>query len=218
MAPVEPKDAGSLIIVRHGAGAPELLMGRRTPDASFIPDAYVFPGGQVDAEDAQARPATTLRESVLELLTRSCDAAMAHRLAMAAVRETFEESGLIIGAPGDVGPVGGGAWGRLRSLGLAPDLARLDYVGRAITPESRPKRFHARFFMASFEDASGDLGGDGELLDLRWVPVDRTDGLRLVDVTQFMIGEVRRIVEAPPGTPRGGVFTYLGGGTRIEYD
>jgi len=72
--------------------------------------------------------------------------------------------------------------------------------------------------MASFEDASGDLGGDGELLDLRWVPVDRTDGLRLVDVTQFMIGEVRRIVEAPPGTPRGGVFTYLGGGTRIEYD
>ena len=218
MAPVEARDAASLIIVRDGPGGAEVLMGRRKPDARFAAGAYVFPGGQVDAGDAEARAATLLKRSELDLLTRSCDADFAHTLAKTAVRETFEESGLVVGLPGDVGPVEGATWGRIRDMELAPALDRLDYVGRAITPEASPIRFHARFFMARFEDAAGEIGGDGELLDLRWVPLERTSGLALIDVTEFMIGEIRRLLAAPAGAPRGRVFTYRAGGAHIGYD
>jgi 8-oxo-dGTP pyrophosphatase MutT (NUDIX family) len=183
MTPVEPRDAASLIIVRRDADGAAVLMGRRKATASFIPDAYVFPGGAIEPGDNHARAASRLRHDTLARMSRSSDAQHSHVLAMAAVRETVEECGLVVGVPGEVGPATGDGWKGMRALGLAPALDRLDYLGRAITPEKRPKRFHARFFMVRAEDAVGDLGGDGELLDLRWVPVDDTEGLRIIDVT-----------------------------------
>ena len=66
---------------------------------------------------------------------------------MAAVRETFEETGLFLGAPGDVGETHNESWNQVRALGLAPDLAKLEYVGHAITPASKAFRFNARFSM-----------------------------------------------------------------------
>ncbi len=217
--PVEPKDAASLILLRDGDGGPEALMGRRQPDASFVPHVYVFPGGRVDAEDGAARAASPLRAPVLELVKKSCDADLAHALAVAAVRETFEETGLLVADEGDVGAAAGESWRRFRDRGLAPALGRLDYVGRAITPEYRPIRFHARFFMARFEETMGALGGDGELLDLRWVPLSRANGLSMLDVTAFMLAEARRLLDAPPGARRKvRWFNYAAGGHRIDYD
>ena len=115
---------------------------------------------------------------------------------MAAVRETFEETGLFLGAPGDVGETHNESWNQVRALGLAPDLAKLEYVGHAITPASKAFRFNARFFYAWESDMSGELGGSGELADLAFLDIEKALELPLVDVTQFMLEEIIRRKES----------------------
>jgi 8-oxo-dGTP pyrophosphatase MutT (NUDIX family) len=65
MDPVKPRDAASVILLRDGAGAPEVLLGRRNPGARFMPGAWVFPGGAIDDRDDSLR-VTALRELVEE--------------------------------------------------------------------------------------------------------------------------------------------------------
>lgn len=218
MTSVEPRDASSLIIVRGDADNASVLMGRRKANASFIPDAYVFPGGAIEPGDHIAQAVSPLRADTLDRMAQSSDPDHSQALAMAAVRETAEESGLMLGVPGEIGDADGEGWTAMRGYSLAPTLDCLDYLGRAITPEGRPKRFHARFFMVRAEHVVGNLGGDGELLDLRWVPLDDTGDLRIIDVTQFMLDEVRAIVTAGGDASRGRVFTYSQSGAQIDYD
>ena len=188
--PVRPKDSASMIVLRRaGDGTLEVLMGRRA-SRSVFGAVYVFPGGKVDAADRRAGFASELDEHVLTRI--SANRARARSFAVAAVRETFEETGLLLGAPGDVGQVGGAAWEAMRSLGVAADLARLRYVGHAITPSSRAVRFNARFFLAWEGDLVGELGGSGELDDLAFTPVKAALDRPLVDVTRFMLGEMLR--------------------------
>lgn len=171
-------------------------MGRRRREARFTPGVYVFPGGRMEPDDRQARPATDLPGGEGGAFRSP---AHARALAMAAVRETAEETGLVLGVPGEVGP-GADGWEIFRALGVAPPLHRLRYVGRAITPAASPWRYHARFFMVEARHLHGTLGGDGELLDLRWVDPDGSLAAGLIDVTEAMLAEVRACL-ADPGRP-----------------
>lgn len=192
--PVRPRAAATLVIVREGAEGPEVLMGRRHRKAAFIPDAFVFPGGKVDTADKAARPAAPLAEHLPRYMAVRGSAETARALAMTAVRETWEETGLLLGRPGDVGEHEHGTWRELRIERKAPDLSRLDYMGRAITSPFSPIRFHARFFMADAAHFEGTLGGSGELSDLHFTPVRRAlADLPIVDVTEFMLQEVERL-------------------------
>ena len=164
-------------------------MGRRGRKAVFN-DVWVFAGGKVDRDDRLPAPATDLRPEVARHI--SSEAARARLFAMAAVRETFEETGLILGVPGDTGQTGNESWERFRDLGLAPDLAKLDYAGHAITPASLAVRFNARFFCVWASDMRGELGGSGELADLAFIPAREARDLPLVDVTKFMLEEMLR--------------------------
>ncbi len=172
-------------------------MGKRRRRARFVPGYYVFPGGTVDASDRRARPASSLEPETGRLLGMEGNEVKARALAMAAVRETYEETGLILGERGDVGPVACESWAALRRLGLAPALGRLAYVGRAITPSFSPIRFHARFFMAHARFAHGSLRRGGELLDLRWVSLAEAKRLAIIDVTEFMLDYVAELLKAP---------------------
>jgi 8-oxo-dGTP pyrophosphatase MutT (NUDIX family) len=172
-------------------------MGRRRREARFTPGVYVFPGGRVEPDDRRARPATGLRHGDWGAFRSP---AHARALAMAAVRETAEETGLVLGVPGDVG-AGTGGWGIFRALGVAPPLDRLRYVGRAITPTGSPWRYHARFFMVEARHLRGTLGGDGELLDLRWVDPEARFGAGLIDVTEAMLAEVLPCLADPGRAP-----------------
>ncbi len=109
---------------------------------------------------------------------------------MAAVRELAEETGLVLGVPGDVVESRGG-WRQFRDRGLAPPLHRLTYLGRAITPVESPHRYHARFFMAEADCLSGAAGGDGELGDIGWLDAEALAGKGLMDVTEAMLGEMQ---------------------------
>ena len=198
-----PKDAATLVLVRSGASAPEVLMGRRPRRQVFMPDHYVFPGGGVEPCDRWVRPATELRATVTARLARSATAARARSLAAAAVRETFEETGLALGlrAPAEIGPVRP-EWRAFHATGLAPALDRLDYIYRAVTPPGLPRRFNARFFLANADDAAGALGGNGELLDLGWVPIAEACHLPIPYITGVVLEEVEHMYASPPDPDR----------------
>jgi len=188
--PVTPRNAASLVLVRREHGVTRILMGKRPAKAVF-PEFYVFPGGRVDKADAAVAPATHLSARTLNDLQErgGCTPVMARACATAAIRETFEETGLILAAPGDV-ETHDGPWAHFKSLGLAPAHDRLSFLGRAITPTSAPRRFHARFFVAEADTLQGELKGNGELLELDWYPLQDALKLPAVDVTHFVLNEL----------------------------
>jgi 8-oxo-dGTP pyrophosphatase MutT (NUDIX family) len=200
--PVRPKDAASLVLVRSRGGHAELLMGRRARRHRFLPDVYVFPGGRVDAGDHRVVPLSPLRAQVAHALERNATPGRARALAVAAVRETWEETGLALGA--------------VAADGLHPALDALNHIVRAITPTASPIRFHARFFVADGERLEGALRGNGELLDLGWRGIDACLALPLADVTQFVLGELRAWLRAPHPPARVPLFTYRYGRASVQ--
>ncbi len=202
---VRPRNAATLILVRRDLGAPRLLMGRRSGGHDFMPDKWVFPGGRVDRCDFNAPAATELAPTVAARLAATAPARLAkglpRALAMAAVRETFEEAGLLLAQPSPPRPALGG-WRAFLEAGAAPDLAALDFVARAITPPTRPKRFDARFFMAEATALiSLERRADtGELGEIDWFSFDQVEALDLPNVTRFVVREIaQRLSE--PGRP-----------------
>jgi len=169
---------------------PRVLMGRRPPKAVF-PEAYVFPGGRLDPSDAAVAPSTPLAANVLEELRAhgACTPQLARALANAAIRETFEETGLLLASPGDAG-ADHGPWATFKAQGIAPAHDRLRFLGRAITPASAPVRFHARFFVADGEHVEGTIVGNGELSNICWYALDEARQLPAIDVTQFVLAEI----------------------------
>lgn len=173
---------------RQGEGL-EVLMGRRARKAVFG-GVFVFPGGKVDAADRSVGFASDLAPDVLTRISK--DQRRARGFSVAAVRETFEETGLLLAGPADIGSTKHETWMDFAARGLAPDLGKLGYVGHAITPSKRKARFNARFFFAWAEEMSGELGSSGELSDLDFFPLSEALKLPLVDVTEFMLLEVQR--------------------------
>ncbi len=193
-----PKDAATLILTRGTSGSTEVLMGRRAPGHVFMASKWVFPGGRIERADFTAASATDLPHDDSARLAREGNARRARALALTAVRETFEETGLMLAEPASVASVAG-PWREFRAVGALPDLAALSYVARAITPPGRTRRFDARFFMA---DAKALLhpeptAGSGELDEIAWMPLAEARALDLPAITRFVLGEVAERLVRP---------------------
>lgn len=193
-----PRDAATLILTRVRRGEAEVLMGRRAPGHVFMASKWVFPGGRVERSDFTAAAASDLSPIETARLLREAPARRARALALAAVRETFEETGLLLAAPAPAASIAG-PWREFRAAGALPDLAALSYVARAITPPGRTRRFDARFFMA---DARALLhpeptSGSGELDEIAWLPLGETRSLDLPAITRFVLGEVAERLTRP---------------------
>jgi 8-oxo-dGTP pyrophosphatase MutT (NUDIX family) len=186
-----PRDAATLVLIRRDKPDLQVLMGRRHGGHDFMPDKWVFPGGRIDRGDFQAPHATPLRPEVAARLEKTASPSRARALAMAAVRETFEETGLLLARPAPTRP-GAGPWRDFLAQGAAADLQALDFIARAVTPPSRHKRFDARFFMAEADRLiSLERQGDcGELDEIAWVTLDDALGLDLPSVTRFVLREI----------------------------
>ena len=149
---LRPVDAATLIIIDRKPKVPKVLMGKRHEGLKFMPGKFVFPGGRIEAGDRSMavtgalhpRAEQALMAKVTRPSTQRCRA-----LALAAIRETFEETGLLLGTKDYGGPdkvPAGTAWSGFQERGVFPDLEALHFIGRAITPPKRVRRFDTRFF------------------------------------------------------------------------
>ena len=190
---LRPRDAATLILVRQGASGPEVLMGERSAAHVFVPGHYVFPGGRVDRSDAFVKPAQPLRPGVQKHLEANSSPRRAQALALAAVRETFEETGLLLGRQSDAPrpkqvPKG---WEHFYGTGMVPTLEQLSYVARAITPVGRPRRFNARFFVTEATAVHSEFAGSGELEKLHWFPIPEAMALKNIrEITRLVLKEI----------------------------
>jgi 8-oxo-dGTP pyrophosphatase MutT (NUDIX family) len=181
---VRPRDAASLILLRGGGERLEVLVGRRSARAEFMPGVYVFPGGGVERADRLSWSVEAGAESLAPRLRQS---------ARAALRETWEEVGVLVGRgapPPDAAPAPPPAAPierAYRAHGLVAAIDRLRYVGRAITPSYSSRRFNTRFFAGDGGDVFGEPRASAELDDAGWRPLrqDLLESLR--DVTRFML-------------------------------
>lgn len=218
---VVPRDAAALVLCRRDQGEPQILLGRRAGGLKFMPNLYVFPGGRVDPADARAARATDLRPEVLAKLTIGASAVRAHALAMAAVRETYEEAGLLVGQRSERRLRSKSeTWGKFFANRVVPALHGLDYIARAITPPGNPRRFDTRFFLAdaSHAHAPDALEGSGELLDLRWVALSKARELPLPEATLMVIAEVeKRVAVADPSRVPIPFARFVRDGVRLEH-
>ena len=200
---LRPKDAATLIIYRHHQGTLQVLMGERHGGHAFMPNRYVFPGGRIDRADFRVRVARSLQPQVAARLCRAAGPARAQALALAAVRETFEETGLVIGGrdpePGRPVPA---AWREFFATGAAPALDRMEYIIRAVTPPGRPRRFNARFFIIDAAATQGSLKSNGELLRLEWVPREEALGLTLARITEIVLERLPELIAQPQHAER----------------
>jgi 8-oxo-dGTP pyrophosphatase MutT (NUDIX family) len=195
---VRPKDAATLILVDRSGPKPKVLLGKRHQRHKFMPGRFVFPGGRVDPVDRVmpvARPLNPHAQANLMKRLQRASAAKAQAFALASIRETFEETGLLIGAPSsEVANVPPGPWTAFAEAKLLPDLGDLHFIGRAITPPGRPRRFDARFFTTDASAVAhrieGVTGPDAELTELVWMTLAEAKQLDMPAVTGVMLEEL----------------------------
>ncbi|MDQ2874155.1 MAG: NUDIX hydrolase, partial [Actinomycetota bacterium] len=180
VAPAEPRDAATVMLLRTGPAGLEVYMLRRQASMAFAPGMSVFPGGSVDARDADEDVAWAGPDAREWGRLLAAPPELARALVCAAVRETFEESGIVLaGETPDrvVADPTSDDWERDRnalldrSLSLAGLLARRRLVLRSdllrpwsrwITPIVEPRRFDTRFFAAALPGGqrTRDVGGE----------------------------------------------------------
>ena len=194
---VRPKNAATVMIIRRDATKPRVLMGKRHGGHSFMPDRWVFPGGRIDRADYRAPYASDLRPDVGGLFDRYLPAGRGRALALAAVRETWEEAGLLIAKPAEARATG--PWKTFAAQGVLPDLEAMDVIARAITPPAVGKRFDTWFLMADAERLTSlERQPDcGELEEIAWVDFDEAMALPLPTVTRLMIKEAALRMDDP---------------------
>ena len=195
---VRPKDAATLILVDRAGSVPKVLLGKRHHGHKFMPGKFVFPGGRVDPADQRMPVAQELdphtQAHLMKRLQRP-SVAKARALALAAIRETFEETGLALGVRGEPeSKVPRGPWSDFAAAKILPDLGALHFIGRAITPPGRPRRFDARFFTmdasAIAHRIEGVTGPEAELVELVWMPLAQAKELDMPAVTGVMLEEL----------------------------
>jgi 8-oxo-dGTP pyrophosphatase MutT (NUDIX family) len=202
---LKPKPAATLILLDRSSAEPSVLMGRRNDKLKFMPGKFVFPGGRIEPGDRRMNVAGTLPDPVSDKLNarrgvRNID--LARPLALAAIRETFEETGLVLGRR-DLGPPEQspeGAWSKFCALGAYPDLEAMHFIGRAITPPGRARRFDTSFLAmdtAMIVDQTADVvGPDSELVEVLRLPLSKALELDLPMITWVMLKELDHRLKA----------------------
>jgi len=196
---LKPRDAATLIIVDRTGTEPKVLLGKRHAGLKFMAGKLVFPGGRMEPGDRKMPVASELDAHAGARLMRHVQRPSldkARGLALAAIRETYEETGLLLGKRVDAVPaVPDGPWQAFAAARVLPDLAQLHFIVRAITPPRRPRRFDARFFAvdasAIAQRVDGKVGPDSELVELVWLPIGEAKKHDLPTITQVALDELQ---------------------------
>ncbi len=193
------RNAATVIVLRDAGSNPKILMGQRGAKAVFMPNKFVFPGGAVDMGDQHVPLGAALNPVCQARLTEDLivPPITPQALAAAAIRELWEETGLILGqkgtwqdAPED--------WQGFAARGFVPDPSALTFVFRALTPPGRPRRFDARFFLIDADQVSSDLddfsAACDELSHLQWVELAAARSFDMPFITEVVLSEVQKLL------------------------
>lgn len=212
--PLRPKDAATLILIDRTGSEPRVLMGRRHQRHTFMPGRYVFPGGRTDPGDGRIRIAAALHpdeEAKLRARANRLTPTRARAIAMSAIRETYEEAGLLLGRPGSF-LTRSPQWQSFVEAGVEPCLDRLRLVARAVTPPGRVRRYDTRFLAAFREDVAVELADGGptdELEEILWLPIHQAMEHEIPMITRTVLQDLQNRLEQDPDlTPGGDVPFY----------
>jgi len=212
--PMRPRDAATLILLDRQGDEFLVLMGRRHAGHAFMPGKFVFPGGRTDPADSRIPVATALHPQEEANLTAGVgrtSLARARAIALSAIRETYEEAGLLIGQKGAFA-TDKRDWQGFVEHGVTPSLAALRFIARAITPPNRVRRFDTRFLSAWRSDVVVELPGGGptnELEELVWLPLAKAREADIPDITRMILDELQtRLARDPLLHPGGSVPFY----------
>ncbi|MFK7881282.1 NUDIX hydrolase [Roseobacter sp.] len=202
------RDAATVIVLRDRNSNPRILMGQRGAKAAFMPNKFVFPGGAVDVEDAHIHLVARLSEPCATRLTEDSATDISHALSVAAIRELWEETGMVLGRPGIWSTPVPADWQSFAATGHQPDASDMQFVFRALTPPGRPRRFDARFFLVDAENLSSDLddfsAASDELSHLQWVSLHQARAFDMPFITEVVLAEIEARLEnnaAPDSVP-----------------
>ena len=200
---MRPKLAATLILLDHSGPVPKVLMGKRHAGHKFMAGKFVFPGGRIEASDrkmAALAPLDPRVEAKLAKRRTKPSKTLPRALALAAIRETFEETGLVLGRPGRMDNPPPGDWSDFVSHGMMPDLSEVHFIARAITPPKRPKRFDSCFLCMDAKwiahRVEGVITPDTELVELVWVPLKEAQKLDLPHITGVVLRELEERLTA----------------------
>ena len=201
-----PRDAATLVVVDMTTGEPRILMGKRHASQVFMPNKVVFPGGRVDDTDRGVTSHDELHASEIAKLMLEmkghASPARARSIALAAVRETFEETGVVIGQRGPTPTGDSENWQAFFDAGFLPNLSCLSLFARAITPPGRTRRYDTRFFCVPVEAIAAQTGAfDDELSEINWYSVQETAELDLPPITRVIIEDLTDRLAAGPLGP-----------------
>ena len=196
------RDASTVVLLRNHDSNPSILLGRRGARAVFMPNKFVFPGGGVEAADAQSNLIARPAQKCLRRLLSQCKNNIVDSLLTCAVREVWEETGLMLARRS---PSTSRSMSPFGNPDYAPSAKGMQFVYRAITPPGQKRRFDARFFLVNLEDA--DLVGHPddfsqattELSDLQWIHLSKACELDVPLITRFVIEHISTLLKAGEG-------------------
>jgi 8-oxo-dGTP pyrophosphatase MutT (NUDIX family) len=204
---LKPRDSATLILIDRQHAVPKVLLGRRHLRHRFMPGKFVFPGGRIEPADRLMAAFVPLQAHHIARLmqrVRRPSTAKAAAFALAAVRETYEETGLMLGTKTECSiKTPPGAWEAFAKAAVMPDLSAIHFIARAITPPKRPLRFDSRFFAADASAiahrADGFVGPDAEFVELIWLPINEARSLDMPGITAVVLEELADRIAAGMG-------------------
>jgi 8-oxo-dGTP pyrophosphatase MutT (NUDIX family) len=201
---LRPRNAATLILIDRSATEPKVLLGKRHPAHAFMPGHFVFPGGRIEPVDGSVPAAGELYPAVQRRLVSAVarpNSKTARAFGLAAIRETFEETRIVIGRKhSGVLPQMDAPWASFFAAGFLPDLSALRFIARAITPPRATRRFDARFLAvdanAIVHQAAGVVHSGAELTELVWVTLAEAMRLPLPNITELVLADLAQSIAA----------------------
>ena len=207
--PMRPRDAATLILLDRQGHDFHVLMGRRHAKHAFMPGKFVFPGGRTDPADSRLPVVEDLHpEEQAKLVGTGARAtqARARAIALSAIRETYEEAGLLIGRKQPFS-TSKPDWHGFVEHGVHPSLESLRFIARAITPPGRVRRFDTRFLATWRSNVAVALEAGGptnELEELVWLPIGEAKQADIPAITRTVLEELEKRLERDPLLRPGG--------------
>ncbi len=198
-----PRIASTIVLLKGPKDKPKILMGQRSSKNDFMPSVFVFPGGRVERADSYAPYIGDLSPRTETILEAAYNPRKARAIVLASIRETFEETSLILGQPQDtIRNMKNAGWQALHDQGQIADLSGIEVFGRAVTPPHRHRRYDTWFFVKHLTGTPPPISDSAELSNVDWFSFDEIGKLDLQRATKMMLQVLEQYLALPSAPPR----------------